>query len=309
VRKLLWLAATVLLVAGCTASGHEAPAALPDPRPLSGVLYVPPANAALLHDAEEAAVRDCMQERGFEYHVIPVRDPWRLVEDNPYGLLQPDRAVDDGYGITVQRLGPSTRDPNDKVLRRLSDAQRQRWQEALVGRKDGHRKLVRPDGVAISYDPGACVESGFRSLYGKPWTERFRALEGVGNQVVTATLHSAGYRAAERKWAACMAEEGHSYRTPGEPRTEIQERVAKTPADSESLREAGRAELALARADLACQQQARLHQAAAAGQRQAEKPIRADWEAEIAAHRQARNQALERARSGAADGTTLRAPR
>lgn len=300
VRRLLWLAATALLVAGCGASGREAPAALPDPRPLSGVLYVPPTNATLLHDAEEAAVRDCMHERGFEYHVIPARDPWRLVEDNPYGLLQPDRATDDGYGITARRLGPPAGDPNDEILQRLSETRQRQWHEALVGTPDRHRKVKRPDGVTLSYDPGACVETGFRSVYGKPWTERFRALEGVGNQVVTTTLRGTAFRTAERKWATCMAEEGHPYRTLGEPRQEIQERVEKAAGDSEALRETGRAELAVARADVACQQRARLHQAVAAGQQRAEKTLRSDWEAEIKAHRQARDQALKHARSGTA---------
>lgn len=298
-RRLLWLTAAALLAAGCSASpgGEAAAVKRPDPRPLGGVLDPTAAESAALHRAEEQEVRTCMERRGFEYDAIPVGDVRRRAAESPYGLLTPSRAAQDGYGLTVARLRTPA-DPNARRVSALAEPERHAWEAALKGAVDGPREEIEvPDGPTVSVPTDSCVTAASLALYGASWQRIHYTVQSLRNTVVEDTLGHPLVKAAERKWAACMRDEGFRYETREDPPNTLRTRLDSARSDTAALRATGREELRIAARDAACQAETGLAEQVVRAQNQIEKALPATRTQVLDDFRTARRTALARAKA------------
>ncbi|QOV36134.1 hypothetical protein IM697_39995 [Streptomyces ferrugineus] len=299
-RRLLWLTAAALLVAGCSTSpGHEAAAEdQPDPHPLGGALRYTAAESAALHRAEEREVRKCMADRGFGYSVVPVGDTRGTTAASPYGLLTRSQAAQNGYGLTVQRLREPPADPNAQRLSALSERDRRAWEEALKGTADGPREEIElQDGPTVSIPTDACVYVARKALYGTSWDRNYYTLQHLRGSIVKDTLDHALVKAAERKWATCMRDEGFRYQGRKDPLKAVKKRLDSARSDRAALRATGKEELRIAVRDAACQAEVGLAEQIARAQKRVEKALPQAGTSMLKDFRGARQAALKRARA------------
>ncbi|MET9991228.1 hypothetical protein ABZ061_16885 [Streptomyces mutabilis] len=297
-RRLLWLTAAALLAAGCsTAPGGEAAAVKqPDPRPLGGALHFTAAESAALHAAEEQEVRKCMASRGFDYDAVPVGDVGRRAAESPYGLLTRTRAAQDGYGLTVERLRKPPVDPNAQRVSALTERDRRAWEGALKGAADGPREEIElPGGPTVSVPTDSCVTAASRALYGASWERDHYAVQHLRNTVVKDTLDHPLVKSAERKWAACMRDEGFRYEHREDPLVALKKRLDSDGSDAAALRATGREELRIAVRDAACQVEASVAEQVSRAQKQVEKALPPARTSLLKEFRAARDTALRRA--------------
>jgi hypothetical protein len=247
-RRTLLTVVLALTAAGCSLEGEPGRgSAAFDVRPLSGATASSHADAVRLHDREEAAVAACMSSRGQKYKAQPRIASARGEETNPYGLLTAEKAIQDGYGIVGE------------YLYRLSapvpaaEPRETAWRQALTG-TPAHRVSVRmPDGVNLEYSTDGCVARARAELYGADWNRVEPVTVGLANRVLGAVEADSGYRAAVRRWSACMTKAGHPAKDLQAPRKGIDSRLRKAASDQENLRALGREEIRTARADADCQ--------------------------------------------------------
>lgn len=242
---------TVLLAlaaVGCSPDGEpgRGPAAL-DIRPLSGATAYSHADAVRLHDREEDAIAVCMTSRDFAYAKQPRTTSARSEETNPYGLLTPEKAAADGYGIVGEFLHlKSAPSP-------VEEPREPAWQQALTGTPK-HRVTMRlPDGVSLEYATDGCVARARAETYGSEWNTVEPYTVGLANRVIAAVEANPGYRAAIRRWSSCMTRAGHRAANLQAPRTALNSRLPKAAKSPAALRTLGRDEIRLANADARCQ--------------------------------------------------------
>jgi hypothetical protein len=249
-----------------------------------------------LHRAEERAVRRCMVRAGFTYQVVPPSANRRAAEVNPYGLLDPERAHADGYGMTVQHFeGSSTPpDPNAQTVAALPENIREKWEEALLGTPRHHKKVTLLDGRKLSYDENSCVQKARREVYGAEWNVLFQSFQGFSNRVMQETVESPRFEKALHAWTDCMRKAGYSFADLQAPREVVQAKLDTADGDRARLRAAGKTELRIARRDSACERKARLHEATRDAQATAEKHVLTGHEAEYRRLVELRRQALDR---------------
>lgn len=288
--RTLWLAAAVILVAGCQSSGHQAPADPPDPRPLDGAVHFSADESTGLWEAEEAAVRACMSDRGHRYESGEPKDGRREAAANPYALLRPGWAESDGYGMTAELLAQSSSDPNKARLDGLTAKERSAWTLALLGDEERHRVLKLDDGTKITYDPESCVSVGQAAVYGDDWPELYHPTEAVSNAIIKATWKTAAFRKAEAEWASCMREQKYRHTSLRDPREEVQ----KLLTGERAAQEAGERELKIATADLECQLKTDLHEKVARAQEPVQRRYQGENSAELDRYDRAKQAALQR---------------
>jgi hypothetical protein len=249
-----------------------------------------------LHRAEERAVRRCMVRAGFAYQMVPPSVNLRATEVNPYGLLDPDRAHADGYGITAQHFEGSSAplDPNAQAVAALRKNIRDNWNEALLGTPRHHKKVTLLDGRKLSYDETACVQKARKEVYGAEWNVLFQSFQGFSNRVMRETMESPRFEKALRSWTDCMRKTGYSFADLQAPREAVLAKLDSADDDPAQLRAAGKTELRIARRDSACERKARLHEAARDAQTTAEKDVLTGHQAEYRRLVDLRRQALDR---------------
>ncbi|GAB7106882.1 hypothetical protein JCM4814A_51960 [Streptomyces phaeofaciens JCM 4814] len=267
-RRTLPTVFLVLTAAGCSV-GEEpgrGPVAL-DVRPLSGATAFSHADAVRLHDREERAVAACMSSRGQKYTVQPRTASARNEETNPYGLLTQRKATQDGYGIVGEYLyrlsAPAPADEPRKGA----------WQAALTGTPAHQVSLRLPDGVSLHYSTDGCVARARAEVYGADWNTVEPLTVGLANRVMGAVETDPGYRAAVRRWSACMTKAGHPAKDLQAPRKAIDSRLRKAASDQEALRTLGSDEILTARADADCQADTGLSETVRDVQRAVEKRL------------------------------------
>lgn len=267
-RRTLLTVLLALAAAGCSLNGEpgRGPVA-PDVRPLSGATALTHAEAVRLHDGEERAVAACMTARGQSYTAQPRTASARSEETNPYGLLTPEKAAQDGYGIVGEYLYRlSTPAPPDEPRKAA-------WEQALTG-TPAHRVSLRlPDGVSLEYSTDGCVARARTELYGADWNTVAPVTMGLANRVLGAVEADAGYRAAVRDWSSCMTKAGHPMTDLQAPRKAIDSRLQKAAADQKTLRALGSDEIGLAGADADCQVETGLSEVVQGVQRAVEKRL------------------------------------
>ncbi|MGP4002365.1 hypothetical protein [Streptomyces sp. 8N706] len=283
--------ALILAAAGCSSSeepGRE-PAA-PDVRPLSGVTAFSHVDSVRLHDREERAVTACMTARGQEYTAQPAIASARGAETNPYGLLTPERAAADGYGIVGEYLHlRSTPPPTDKPRTKA-------WQQALTGTVEHRVTLQLPGGTNVQYSTDGCIARAQAEVYGPEWKTLEPLTVNLANRVLATVEEEPAYREAVQRWSACMTESGHPGADLQAARAPLNARLPAAAKDEGTLRALGRDEIEAASADARCQTDTGLAEAVADVQREVErKLLTTENEKTIARYRQAKERALDAA--------------
>ncbi|MEU1861094.1 hypothetical protein [Streptomyces gardneri] len=239
----------LLAVGGCSsAPAHRDASTLPVP--LDGATVVPERQAGTLYEAEERAVDACMTRRGFAYEPVPA---FRPVSANPYGLLTEDAARADGYGLASAALDDRPADPNGPALAKLPEARRTAWQQALIGTGKRQVTLTASGAPSLLVNTDGCVYLARREVYGEAWEQAEVDATGASTEVVARVAAAPEFRAAQRTWADCMAEQGERVTTLQEARGLVQDAVAEAGDDRQALLTAGRRERELARRDALCQ--------------------------------------------------------
>ena len=217
----------------------------------------------------ESAIRDCMNAHGFEY--VPV-DPF----EQRKAVLGSGRLTDDafqrrfGYGIsTLWGRGRTAVDPNARIRRSLSKADRKAYDRTLWGGNVGVTFAAAIDTGDFTR-LGGCTREATEKAFGgaKLLTELQSELDHVEERI----LQDPRMVRAIRAWSRCMARKGYDFDDPEEIDSVLfarMERIvgplpgqfATAPAPGEKPRPYSRAalarlqreEIAVARADSACE--------------------------------------------------------
>ncbi|MFH9015417.1 hypothetical protein ACH4C6_29115 [Streptomyces sp. NPDC017943] len=282
---------TALAAAGCSSSEEPGRApAPPDVRPLSGATAVSHADAVRLHDRTERAVTACMTARGQDYTAQPANSSARGAETNPYGLLTPQRAAADGYGIVGEYLHLRSTPPPAETPRSKS------WQEALTGTPEHRVTLRLTGGTTVQYSADGCVARANAEVYGPKWNTLEPLTMKLANRVLATVEDDPAYREALRRWSACMKESGHPATDLQAARASLNIRLSAAARDEKRLRALGRDEMATAKADARCQAETALAKTVAGVQRRVEGTLlTAEDRSTVADYRRAKERALRTA--------------
>lgn len=178
----------------------------------------------------------------------------------------------------------------------LAEPDRRAWEGALKGAPDGQReKIELPDGPTLSVPTDSCVTAASRELYGASWDRTHFTLQNLRISIVADTLDHPLVKSAERKWSACMRDDGFRYDDREDPLKAMDKRLAAAGSDATALRATGREELRIAVRDAACQAEAGLAEQIVRAQKQVEKALPAARTSPLGDFRAARRTALDRA--------------
>lgn len=159
----------------------------------------------------EGKIRDCMKAQGFDY--IPV-DPFA----QQAALTGKARISDEefikqfGYGIsTLFGRGNAQSDPNDKIRKGLSSADRAAYDRALWGDNPGVTFSEAVDSGDFT-ELGGCTKQATEAVFGgaEVLTTLQEKLDSLDERI---DQDQRMVRAVE-KWSACMANAGYQYSKP-----------------------------------------------------------------------------------------------
>ena len=217
----------------------------------------------------EGAIRDCMKAQGFDY--IPV-DPYaqRAALTGKARMSDEEFQKQFGYGIsTLFGRGTEQSDPNDRIRKGLSQADRAAYDRALWGDNTGVTFAEAVDSDAID-QLGGCTKQATEQVFGGAAT--LAALKGKLDELDDRVLQDQRMVQAIEAWSQCMAQEGYRYSEPEEIDADIQKRFesivgvgvrpgatvppdAGTSYDRAALAQLQQDEVKIANADLKCEKQ------------------------------------------------------
>jgi hypothetical protein len=217
----------------------------------------------------ETAIRDCMKAEGFEY--VPV-DPFaqRAAVLGSSRLSDEDFLQQFGYGIsTLWGRGRPDADPNYRLRLALGRADRKAYDRALWGENSGSTFTAAVDSGDFT-KLGGCTRDATEEVFGG--ARVLTKVQGKLDQLEERILQDQRMVRAIERWSKCMADAGYDYEDPEAIDSDMFERMesivgplpaqfATGPAPGEkplpynraALRELQREEVAIARADYACE--------------------------------------------------------
>jgi hypothetical protein len=217
------------------------------------------------------AIRGCMKEQGFDY--VPV-DPAAQIAavTGSSRLSDEDFTKQFGYGIsTFWGRGGAQADPNQQYRRSLTPADRAAYSRALYGENDGATVDDALDTGDFS-KLGGCTLKATEAVFGgsQVLTQLQSKLDDLDERI---NADQRMVRALD-KWASCMSAGGYRYEEPDAIDSVLMKRMetivgplpgkfatapaggAKPPPyDHAALAALQREEVAIARQDLACEQE------------------------------------------------------
>jgi hypothetical protein len=217
----------------------------------------------------EAAIRDCMRNEGFEY--VPI-DPLA----QRASLLGSSRLSDEefleqfGYGIsTLWGRAKAEADPNERVRRSLSPAERKAYDRVLWGENSGATFTAAVDSGDFEA-LGGCTRKATEAVFGG--AQVLTEIQGKLDALEERILQDQRMVRAIERWSRCMAKAGFQYEEPEAIDSDLFERMeeivgplpgqfATGPASGEEAQPYDRAtlaalqqeEVAIARADHQCE--------------------------------------------------------
>jgi hypothetical protein len=186
---------------------------------------------ALLYDAEQVLVRDCMARDGFRIW-ITTYDDQPEPERFPYVVDDIDWASRHGYGTELRRSADAqaAADPNKAYFDNLPAEDRKAAVAALNGTGPGRVETVLPTGGLLARYDNGCTSQAWTELYGDlaAWyraTKITEVLPGLWQRRVVA---DPVFTAAVARWSGCMREAGHPYESPAVARAAFRSPDATT---------------------------------------------------------------------------------
>jgi hypothetical protein len=217
----------------------------------------------------EARIRDCMKAQGFDY--VPV-DPFaqRAAVTGASRLSDEDFLKQFGYGIsTLWGRGKGQADPNDSLRARLRTADRRAYDRTLWGENPGATFAAAVDSGDFT-KLGGCTRRATEAVFGG--AQVLTQLQGKLDALDERILEDQRMVRALERWTACMSAAGYRYEDPDEIDSDLTKRMEKIvgpvpgpfatgPAGSQrapaydhaALARLQREEVAIARADFACE--------------------------------------------------------
>lgn len=269
--------AAALVLAACggddepAASKKRAPSAPKvDPNaPVEDQLGFDTAGILARQSRVEAAVRDCMKDQGFDY--VPIDPAARRAAILGTARLSDEDFLEQfGYGIsTLWGRGGAQADPNQRLRASLSTADRRAYDRALWGENRGATFEEAVDSGNFT-KLGGCTREATEAVFGgaQVLTQLQRRLDVLDERILE---DQRIVRALER-WSECMAPQGYRYEDPDEIDGDLFERMERIvgplpgqfatgpapgqkaqPYDRAALAALQRDEVAIARADYACE--------------------------------------------------------
>ncbi|MGV9363591.1 hypothetical protein [Amycolatopsis sp. NPDC003731] len=211
-------AGCLLLAAGCAGE--------PGLRPLTG------SEEALLYDAEQVLVRDCMARHGFRIQVTP-SDRRPQPEPFPYVVDDVGWASEHGYGTDLRRIADAeaAADPNKAYFAGLPADRRKAALAALNGTGPGRVEAVLPVGGRLARYDNGCTSRAWQELYGDlaTWYRVDKVTELLPGLWQGEVVADPAFTAGVTRWSGCMREAGFPYESPAAAR----EAAGRTPGDGE----------------------------------------------------------------------------
>jgi hypothetical protein len=217
----------------------------------------------------EADIHECMKAQGFDY--VPV-DPFaqRAAVTGASRLSDEDFLKQFGYGIsTLWGRGGAQVDPNERLRASLGPADRRAYDRALWGENPGSTFQAAVDSGDFT-KLGGCTRKATESVFGG--AQVLTQLQGKLDQLDERILADQRMVRALEHWTSCMAAAGYRYEDPDEIDSDLTKRMEKIvgpvpgpfatgpgggqkapPYDHAALAALQREEVALARADYACE--------------------------------------------------------
>jgi len=217
----------------------------------------------------EADIRECMKAQGFDY--VPI-DPFaqRAAVTGVSRLSDEDFLEQFGYGIsTLWGRGGSQADPNERLRAGLSPADRRAYDRALWGENAGATFQAAVDSGDFT-KLGGCTRKATEAVFGG--AQVLTQLQGKLDQLDERILEDQRMVHALERWTACMAKAGYRYEDPDEIDSDLTKRMERivgpipgpfatgpasghkaAPYDHAALAKLQREEVAIARADYACE--------------------------------------------------------
>ena len=217
----------------------------------------------------EADIRECMKAQGFDY--VPI-DPFaqRAAVTGVSRLSDEDFLDQFGYGIsTLWGRGGSQSDPNQRLRAGLSAADRRAYDRALWGENPGATFQAAVDSGDFT-KLGGCTRKATEAVFGG--AQVLTQLQGKLDQLDERILEDQRMVRANERWTACMAKAGYQYEDPDEIDADLTKRMERivgpipgpfatgpasghkpVPYDHAALAKLQHDEVAIARADYACE--------------------------------------------------------
>jgi hypothetical protein len=156
----------------------------------------------------EGRIRDCMSAQGFEYTPVdPLAQPQALTAK--VRLSDEEYAKQLGYGITTLiGRGSAQSDPNDRLRKSLSAADRAAYDRALWGENPGATFAEAVDSGDFS-ELGGCTKKASEAVFGGAGV--VTAVIGKLDELDERITQDQRMVRANEKWVTCLAEKGYRY--------------------------------------------------------------------------------------------------
>lgn len=257
--------------------------------------------ARLLYEAEEVLVKQCMNERGFEY-IRNSYDDDSLLDYQPeiiepgdiaaakvkgYGLAESlsnmsrGNQDDTGHVLSGQSVSLPPEAPNDNLVSKLSVGQQQEWKRAFMGeistdrdtKSDSQVSVENPlTGSIITWDSNSCIAVAEGQLYGSSVELELNAnvRYALEHQVYSAAEEDVDYQVAISQWQNCMFGYGYEFERPEQVVEVLVSEFKSGNISKEQLRDK---EIEIATLDATCYQQASVNEAYNAVLKRSEKSV------------------------------------
>jgi hypothetical protein len=216
VSRILLVIPAIIVTMGGLALGI--PLATSAPHPPNVPATMPPAvtsqQSALLYEAEQILIRQCMNQHGFQYWITPAPPGNQQFPDLLGNVAW---ARENGFG---SYLIFNVADPNHNYLMALPSNRRNLYSTDLNGNgPDGPGVLVTlPQGGVLGRSIYGCVSATESKLYGnlREWFQSENVTNNLQYIWQAQVLNDPRYERLTKPWARCMKTRGYSYSSPSE---------------------------------------------------------------------------------------------
>jgi hypothetical protein len=274
-------AAAVACLLTATACADEKPRATGSepaaPRPLGAK------DRELLHDTEQALLRQCMRQQGFRLWKVSLK-PVPEQREFPYVVDDVKWASEHGYGSDIQQRAEQlrTEDPNRRYFEGLPVERRSAAKAALHGRdREGGPSVTLPGGGVARRSGDGCTAQAQTRLYGDfaRWFRTKTFTDNLTGLRMARVSAEPTFRKAVKDWSSCMRGKGHAYDDPVQARRAFTAPAAGRTAAA--ARRARSAEVSTAVAEAECARGSGLSEVAERLHRRHGERLRAEYRAQV----------------------------